>query len=530
MINLINFLGEYALIVFLLIGLILTLRTIFWHLQSWQLREYRTDRMKAYLSTNDGKKNVFNFIFFKGILPRPAFTGRIFMIIGIFILLYIFVLQEVIYFLSDIFVINHWIIVDERFGILLPPIFWISVVFIMERLIFLLTYLAVLISRFPVFLARKKLFDDARNIIRTEDNNIIRVMITGSYGKSSTKEILVHLLQKEFGKERVLFTPENNNTEVAIARMILKNKHFFQSHHKARNPKELLEEIEDEDISKFLIVEAGAYKRKEIAQICYFIEPHIGILTGLNQQHLSNFGSFENIKNTKFELAEWATEKVFFNADNEFLQEIFNDRDIQAVKIPISSKVVKNLKSDHKGSDFEVYGRKMHLPWPGSFFVQNALLAIECARELGADVKNISKNLKTLKPLKKALNIYQHKNEFYVLRDVYAANPDGVLSAINHLKNFSGKKVFMSVPLLELGKEAESVHIQIFEALKALNCEVYWLKDDFKDLGKKILGKNFHDMKHKKVHMAKMIKKSLKKDDVILLESKIPENILKIFE
>ncbi len=530
MINLINFLNQYALIFFIVLGFIITLRTLFWHLQSWQLREYRSDRMKAYLSTQDGKNNMINFIFFKGIFPRPALTGRIFMILGVFIFIYIGVLNLVIKYLADIFLTNHWISVDERFGILLPAIFWILIVFILERLTFFLTYLSVLISRFPVFLARKKLFDDAFSVIKNSDDNIIKVMITGSYGKSSTKEILVHLLQEAFGKERILFTPENNNTEVAIARMILKNKKFFHSHHKSHSPKELLEQINDEDIPKFLIVEAGAYKRKEIAQICYFVKPDIGILTGLNQQHLANFGSFENIKNTKFELAEYSKEKVFFNADNEYLQEIFNDRDIEATKIPISSKVVKNLKSDHSGTHFEVYGKKMYLPWPGEFFVQNALLAIECARELGTDVKDISKYLKTLKPLKKALNIYKHKNNFHVLRDIYAANPNGVLSAIAHMEKFPGKKVFMSVPLLELGKDAESIHIQIFEALKDINAEVYWLKDDFKKLGKKILGKSFHHMKHKKVAESKKILKSLKKDDVILLESKIPENILEVFE
>ncbi len=514
----------------ILMGLILTLRTLFWHLQSWQLREYRSDRMKAYLSTKDGKNNIWNFIFFKGIFPRPAFTGRIFMILGIFILLYLLALQNVIGYLSQIFLNFGWFESTQYINYLLPPIFWVLVIFILERLVFLLVYLAVFISRFPVFMARKKLFDNALSVIKNSDDNIIRVMITGSFGKSSTKEILVHLLQEEFGKDRVLFTPENNNTEVAIARMILKNKKFFNPHHASKTPKELKNQMDDEDIPRFFIVEAGAYKRKEIAQVCYFVRPEIGILTGLNQQHLANFGSFENIKNAKFELAEYTEKKVFFNADNQYLQEIFNDREIEAVKIPISSKVVQDLKSNHNGSDFKIYGKKMYLPWPGEFFVQNALLAIECARELGSEVQHISKNLKTLKPLKKALNIYKHKNNFHVLRDIYAANPDGVLSAINHMKHFSGKKVFMSVPLLELGKDAESVHVQIFEALKKIDAEVYWLKDDFKDLGKKILGKNFHLMHHKKVAESKKILKSLKKDDVILLESKIPENILEIFE
>lgn len=476
-------------------------RTFFWHLQNWQIREYRLDRVRAYFKTQEGTKNFFNIWFFKGFLPRPKKTGRIFMIIGVFI----FLQGVLIKICNDLEIFKTF----QSFQFILLFILW-------ERITFLLIAFSVFISKIPVSIAQKILFKKAQEIIQKGKADIIRIGISGSFGKSSTKEILVHLLQQEFGKENVLFNPENQNNEVAIARLILKNKSFFTSS-KKKNP-------------QFFICEMGAYKRGEIKKICDFFIPHMGILTGLNAQHISLFGSQKNIQKAKFELAESTKEKVFFNADNKLLNEIFEDKKIHATAIPISTKHLE-INEFFDKSEFKFYNKKFVLPWAGKFFVQNAVLALECARELGIKREKLPNLLKTIPQLERALKIEKFGNTT-LFKDLYSANPDGIKMALNHLKNFKGKKLFIGLPLLELGDESEKIHQEIFSLLAEIKAEVFWLKSDFVLMGKTICGEKFYfhkDLK-KTVKQIKKLIKNLEKEDVILLESKLPKEVLNIFK
>lgn len=499
----------------------LGIRTLSWHLQCWQLREYRFDRMKAWLRTKDGK-SYFVPWFFKGLLPRPKLSVRValifffsgallfvsFLVIGFYPLVQKFSCgastpwsqEEIVNFCQAQWFNRWWV--------------WPIILLLVERSIWFSVLLSTWLSKFPVWLGRRRLFEQAHRITNKIDRaNLTTIAITGSYGKSSTKELLVHLLKSEFGDDAVLYNPANQNNEVAIARLIKTNAQFFDPQNKTK---------------RFFVVEAGAYRAGEIAKVCCFTKPCIGILTGLNQQHVELFGSFEIIKNTKFELAEAAGKTVFFNADNLYLQQIFADRSITATPVPISLKAAKSIKSAASQTEFEAYGQKFTLPWPGKFFVQNALLALECAREQGVSVENLAVHLKAIAPLERALNLSRAPQGFTILRDTYSSNPDGVLNAIEHLKNFKGRRIFVSIPLRELGGHAATVHQQIFENLEAIGAEVYWEKTDFADLGAKVLGNKFHLLDENFEDFESIIE-SLKKDDVVLLESKLSQKVLKLF-
>lgn len=488
-------------IIFFLIIYCLGIRTFLWHLQNWQIREYRFDRVSEYFKTKEGLKNFFNVWFFKGFLPRPQKTSRIFIIIGIFLLLQLLLIKTSF---------------DKGFFKNINFLTLIGFLVLWERTIFILTAFSVFISKAPVFLAQKILFKKAKKIIEKGNSQVIRIGISGSFGKSSTKEILVHLLQQNFGSKNILFNPENQNNEVAIARLILKNKVFFKTSKKEK--------------TKIFICEIGAYKKGEIKKVCDFFIPHIGIMTGLNDQHISLFGSQKNIQKAKFELAESVTQKIFFNADNQLLNEIFEDRKIQALSIPISTKSIE-IKEFFNKSEFKFYNEEFVLPWAGKFFVQNAILALECARELGIKREKLPNLLKTIPPLKRALLVekFQKTN---LLKDLYSANPDGIKMAINHLKNFKGKKIFIGLPLLELGTKSKKNHQEIFKLLKNIEAEVFWLKSDFVPFGKEICGKKFHFHKNLNTTIKQIenLLKNLSERDAILLESKLPESILNIFK
>jgi UDP-N-acetylmuramoyl-tripeptide--D-alanyl-D-alanine ligase len=501
-------------IFFSLCILALGTRTLLWHLQNWQIREYNWKRMRARLRTKEGKQDLYNLWFFRGILPRPKFSARIILIITLAV---VFSVLDLFFYTKELSGL-YWTLEKQMSHHYLLPV----TLLIWERFIWLYVAIGVWLTKFIANYKKKKLFRAAKNVIDQSDQNIIRIAITGSYGKSSTKEILVHLLQNHFGKTNVLFTPENNNHEIALARLILKNKKFFQlSINKNKNVP--LNEGETEGVSKKVaIFEMGAYCRGEIRTMCEYVQPHISILTAIGQQHLDLFGSQKNIQLGKFEIAEAATDKVFFNADNTFCQEIFKDKKITASSVGISTKKTQTKASPDK-TQFHAFGEDFVLPWPGEFFVSNALLALECARELGAKPKNLAKTLKQLPPLERAMKFETHPQGFTIIKDLYSSNPTGVLSAIDHLKKFSGKKIFIGIPLLELGKEVEKIHTQIFHKIANIKADVFWIKDDHQKLGQDICTKNWHGNDPKKL---KEMMKILGQNDVILFEGRLPKEML----
>lgn len=486
----------------LLFGLIIIaigLRTASWWLQSWQLREYRWDRMLEYFRTHDGRKNLLNLWAFSGLLPHPQISGRIIIIGMIFVIFSI----GIIIGLHEIFVnIENW-----QWGWN-----WMKALIIWERTIWLTIPLAVKISAIPVWLRKKSIFREAKEIV-SEGENVTRIGITGSYGKSSTKKILVHLLREKYGADAVLTNPGNENNELAIARLIQRNERFFID--PTTGPKK-----------KFFVCEMGAYKKGEIAQVCEFVQPQIGILTGLNAQHVGLFGNTEKLRAAKFELAEACSKTIFFNADTPALVEIFEDQEITATPIGIKKTVAENISSNFSQTKFHAYGQDFVLPWAGEFFVSNALLAIETARELGCTPEELSTFLKELPPLERALHLQNLPQGATLLLDPYSANPNGVLGAISHLEKAEGKKIFVGIPLRELGKDSEKIHRKVFEKLKEIDAAVFWFRHDYEKIAKKILGRNFYgdDMK-----VLKKMGKELEANDTVLLESRLPKSVENLF-
>lgn len=474
----------------------LGLRTAGWWMQSWQIREYRWDRMRAWMRTRDGRKNLANVWFFSGIAPRPRITGRV-LLIG---MIWLSISSVGIWFGHE------WLNDQNRWGWSLFKIF-----VLWERTIWLTLPIAVKLSAIPVWWQKQAMYREAASII-SDAPNVVRIGITGSFGKSSTRRLLVHLLQEKYGADAVLANPGNENTEISIARLIRRNRRFFELGKRKK---------------KFFVCEIGAYRRGEIRRACEFVQPQISILTGLNAQHVDLFGSLKKLRQAKFEIAEAAMEKVFFNADTPELNEIFIDSEITATPIGIRRSAAENVTGELEKTTFEMYGEKFSLPWAGEFFVGNALLALECARECGASPNELSSALSELPPLEQALHIRQMSSGAAVLLDPYSANPDGVIGAIGHLERVKGHRVFVGIPLRELGRDAANAHRKIFTALHTIDADVFWMKSDFSELGKKICGKKFHGSNKK---LLKKIAEKMDHDDGVLLESRLPEIVSRMFE
>lgn len=473
---------------------ILSLRTASANLQLWQRFNYRWDRLWDYFSQTDlGQKQLRSLCFFPGIFPRPKITSRILLIA----FLHLAFSSFVIYLSLNIPFLTNQIWLDT---LLLGVLF--------ERTLFLQSFIAVKISDFPVFIQKKRLYSQAKSIIN--QSRVQRIGIAGSFGKSSTKEIIVHLFREIFGHENVFYNPANYNEETSIARRIIKQKKWFS---------------ENSAQKKFAILEVGAYKQGEIKTVVDFYQPHVAVMTPLNHQHISTFGSVANIQAAKFEMAEAAKDTSYYAADNTLQKQVHDENQIQAQKIPVWLSEISNIQELPDASIFDYKGQTFTLPWGGTFFIQNALLAIKTAEHYGISLTQIQNALGSLPPLDRALRVekWQQTN---LLIDLYAANENGVHSAIEHLSRYKGQKIICFMPLRELGEKAQEIHEQIFNTLKQKQVIVFYFGTEFSFLGEQIMedlwcGQN--------VEKLKKIVQNLGSKDAVLLESRLPETVTKIF-
>lgn len=362
--------------------------------------------------------------------------------------------------------------------------FWVLI------LALILTPSLFLLFQIPSAVWRKTVIDKATKK-REKFTNLIVIGITGSYGKTSTKEILAAILSEKY---KVLKTREHQNSEVGI----------FQC---------ILNELKPEH--EIFVVEMAAYNRGGIKLLCGIAKPKIGILAGINEQHMATFGSQENIIKTKYELIKSLPEDgiAFFNSKNKYCVELYE-----------KTRIRKFL-----------YGQN------ATFFGEENLLgAIAVAKELGMTEEEISraasrienKNLVSSLPLGNkfsGIEIKKGINGINIIDAIYSANPDGVIAHLEYLKKFQGKKIIVMPCLIELGKASKEVHKRIGGKIaEVCDLAIITTKDRFKEIKEEALGKA-EFLEDPKI-IFERLKVFSQPDDVILLESRVPRKLINLLK
>jgi UDP-N-acetylmuramoyl-tripeptide--D-alanyl-D-alanine ligase len=300
-------------------------------------------------------------------------------------------------------------------------------------------------------IAKRRIFERARKKRRSM-GDLITVGITGSYGKSSVKEFLYALLENKF---KVLKTAKNENTEIGVAKTILQK---LTSEHEV------------------FVCEMGAYKKGEIAVTCSIAQPRIGVLTGINEQHLLLFGSQENIVEAKWELIESLPLNglAVCNGDSELVAEKMERYHGKSVSCSLSSgdMVPTRIYVGRDKIQFELEGHALEAPLLGAFNILNLTMAISVARHLGVKWRDIQEVLKTIQPPEQTM-VLQKITGGYIIDDSYNTNPDGMRAALAHMKLFQEmRKVVVFPGILELGKESERIHRELGEAIGGVGDEL----------------------------------------------------------
>ena len=445
--------------IFKILILVLAAKSALFWIYILQVKEYRLDR---FLAEYGSLKTIVKFWIFGGgrKLYVPVWTVKTILVLLISSFpLILFSFPAVYNSLSvPVYILLYF----------LPPLSVIATVFILSL---------------PIYVVRQHLYRSAeKRVCRVK--GLIAIGITGSYGKSSTKEFLSQLLSKKF---KVAKTPDNINTEIGISRFILKN-------------------LKPDD--EILIAEMGAYRSGEIKKMCEIVRPKIGILTGISEQHLALFGSREALKNAKYELMDSLPHDglAVFNGENPHCLELA-----------------------HKWKGNKILYRNAYNPRPDlpAHYGLNIRGAIEVAKYLGMTEGEIAEAVGKIRLGERMIKSFVGRNGACIIDDTYSANPDGAFAALDYLSRQSQKNKIVIMPcLIELGNAARDIHKKIGELLyKNCNFGIITTPAYFQAIKDAAGGKAILETNPEKV--VELLDTKANSETAILLEGRLPEIIIK---
>ena len=327
---------------------------------------------------------------------------------------------------------------------------------ILTSLNYIMVYLANVINHPIERIIYHKFERKAKNKLKSMPDLKI-VGITGSYGKTSCKNVLNDILNVKYIS---LATPKSINTFNGLL-MIINNN---------------LTKLED-----VFIAEMGAYVKGEIKGLCKLVTPKYGIITSIGTAHLATFGSEQNIIDGKMELIESLPEDGIgvLNKDDpkQASYEIKNEHPCKILWVGIDSKNVdvqaSNIKCTSKGTTFDITfkGDKKKYAFEtkllGKHNVYNILAAVTLGKEFGLSIKELQQGVRRVQPVEHRLEIKRLGN-FYQIDDAYNSNPVGAKSALDVLDMMDGTKVVVTPGMVELGEKEDELNKEFGRQIAAV--------------------------------------------------------------
>jgi UDP-N-acetylmuramoyl-tripeptide--D-alanyl-D-alanine ligase len=281
------------------------------------------------------------------------------------------------------------------------------------------------------------------------------VAITGSNGKTSTKDFTAAVLARRF---RVTKTQGNFNNHVGL-------------------PRTILEATSQDEVA---VWEIGMNHQGEVAALARIAAPHVGIITNVGVAHIEFMGSRERIAEEKGALAEAIDSEgtVILNADDPFTKGIANRTRGKVILAGIKAGAIRASEVNQNGSatDFTIlegaHRCRAQLPVPGLHMVQNALLAVAAGRAFGLSLEECAAGL-VAAPLTKARLQVKEIRGVQFLDDSYNANPDSMKAALRTLVELDaeGQRIAVLGEMRELGDESERGHRELGETAAALKVD-----------------------------------------------------------
>ncbi len=319
----------------------------------------------------------------------------------------------------------------------------------------------------------------AKSII-SNNPNLITIMITGSFGKTTIKNILYEIIKKDY---ITVSTPKSYNTELGICKVI--NESVNNS-------------------TEILILEAGAAELGDLKKICEIVKPDICVISEIGNQHLETFKTIENIIKEKFSIVEYIKEDGYVILNNDNIN--IKDKELINIKTDHIKRITKedtNIISHLPKLSFSYKNKIIRTSLLGVHNITNILLALEVIKVLkykniiikDTDIINRIENIKPIKnrlEYKKRIinniniNIYDYS---------YNSNYNGFKNAIELLKLSKNKKIIITPGLVELGIKSKEYNEEIGHLMARVFNDIYLVKSEatkYLEEGLKIENKEYY--------------------------------------
>lgn len=288
----------------------------------------------------------------------------------------------------------------------------------------------------------KSLQDIAKNYRRKFSIPIIGV--TGSVGKSTTKEMIASVLGSELD---VLKTEGNDNGQIGLPLTLLN----LESHHEVA------------------VLEMGISEFGEMERLADIADADIGVITNIGISHIQNFKTEENIREEKLKLLKDCQKKYYLNGDSPLLANINEQKFKNVTYFGLNgaySYRAEDISSQGELSEFVLvtptFKDNITISCPGIHNVYNALVAIAVGIDMGIHLDDIKSGLLGYKGMKMRQQILKIGN-IYLMDDSYNSSPDSIKSSVSVLRTIpsDGKNIVIMSDMLELGERSQDIHYQI---------------------------------------------------------------------
>lgn len=364
-----------------------------------------------------------------------------------------------------------------------------------------------IISEYYFRSARKKLL---------AQRDLIRIGITGSYGKTSVKHILGTILAEKYP---ILITPNSVNTPMGVARTI--RERLLPSH-------------------QVFVSEMGARHVGDIKEMCRLVKPELGILTSVGPQHLDTFKTVERTAKTKYELMEALPEdgQCFFTDDCAICRRLYDKTKKQKTLISLSPGDAdvwcENTQVSPEGSAFDLcFKNGERLPCQtcllGEHNIVNILTAAVVAWKLGLSGHQILRGIRRIQPIKSRMELIKNPNSYTIINDGFNANPVSAQAALNILRQFPKRRIIITPGMVELGADearfnkdfgkaiAQAADIAIIIGKK----RVQPILDGLREAG--FPNENMYQV-NSLAESTVLLKQLARKNDTVLYENDLPDN------
>ncbi len=377
---------------------------------------------------------------------------------------------------------------------------------------YLLIYVMHILTH-PIEQLVKSLFiNDAKKILASH-KNLIKIGITGSYGKTSSKNILQEILSEQFYS---LQTPASFNTPMGITITIrenLKNTH------------------------EVFIVEMGADKVGEIVELSDFVNPQYAIITSIGPQHLATFKNIENIIKEKMSLVEkLASDGVaIINLDNEYIKNYQIKNNCKVVSYGIENReadyVASNIKYSINGSSFNVdYNNETHsfnTRLLGEHNVLNILSAIALARQLNVSWEKLESAVSKVRFIEHRLQLKTINNRRFI-DNAFNSNPEGAAMSLKVISQMPNTRYVITPGMIDLGPIQEEENYKFgYNMLNKVDVAILVGKNQSLPIYNGLIDSGFNE---KNIHVFDTVQAALtyvysnaSVDDIILLENDLPD-------